>query len=309
MYDHELHRFKTDIHLVQYAIDRYGYRPDRRESSRASQVLRHPRTDDKIIVRRDTDGHWIYFSVRDDRDNGTIVEFVKGRGGLRSFGAVCAELRNWLGSPRPEPQWQPPAALAQDLRLVAQRFARARVSETCGYLRGRGIHRETLRDPRFAGTWRLDGRGNALFAHRDDVGELTGFEIKGGSFTGFSPGGTKSAWQSSVLETDRFLVLTESAIDALSYHQLHPNRARLSRYLSTAGTPGTRQMAMLERMFAKAARGTTIVVAVDSDDAGTKLAKRIAEHVRGLDHLGFERHSPDADKDWNDVLQRLERPR
>ena len=309
MYDHELHRFKTEIHLVQYAIDRYGYRRDRHESSRASRVLRHPGTDDKIIVRRDTDGHWIYFSVRDDRDNGTIVEFVQGRATRGSLRAVRKELRSWLGTPRPEPDWLPPGAPARDLSLVAQRFARARVSETCGYLRGRGIHRETLCDPRFAGTWRLDGRGNALFAHRDDVGELTGFEIKGGLFTGFSPGGTKSAWQSSALETDRFLVIAESAIDALSYHELHPDRARLSRYLSTAGTPGTRQMAMLDRMFGKLPHGTTVVAAVDNDNAGTKLAKRIAEHVRGLGHLGFERHSPDADKDWNDVLQRLERPR
>ena len=79
MHDSELHRFKTDIDLVQYAIDRYGYQRDRRESSRACHVLRHAVTNDKIIVRKASDGHWTYFSVRDDRDHGTIVDFVQAR--------------------------------------------------------------------------------------------------------------------------------------------------------------------------------------------------------------------------------------
>src|SRR5258708_22332251 len=79
MYDDELHRFKSDIHFVRYAVDRYGYQRDRRESSVSSHVLRHPATDDKIVVRKDKDGHWTYFSVRDDRDHGTIVDFVQRR--------------------------------------------------------------------------------------------------------------------------------------------------------------------------------------------------------------------------------------
>src|ERR1019366_9851110 len=72
MHDDELHRFKSDIHFLHYAADRYGYQRDRRESSVSSHVLRHPVTDDKIVVRKDRDGHWTYFSVRDDRDHGTI---------------------------------------------------------------------------------------------------------------------------------------------------------------------------------------------------------------------------------------------
>ena len=79
MHDDELHRFKSDIHFLQYAADRYGYQRDGRESSVASHVLRHPATNDKIVVRKDKDGHWTYFSVRDDRDHGTIIDFVQRR--------------------------------------------------------------------------------------------------------------------------------------------------------------------------------------------------------------------------------------
>ena len=101
MHDFELHQFKSDIDLVQYAIDRYGYQRDRRESSRASHVLRHSATNDKIVVRKASDGHWTYFSIRDDRDHGTIVDFVKARGRHSSLGDVREELRQWLGIARP----------------------------------------------------------------------------------------------------------------------------------------------------------------------------------------------------------------
>ena len=104
MHDDELHRFKSDIHFLHYAADRYGYRRSRRESSVASHVLRHPATDDKIVVRKDRDGHWTYFSVRDDRDHGTIVDFVQRRGRHPSLGSVRKELRSWLGTARPLPE-------------------------------------------------------------------------------------------------------------------------------------------------------------------------------------------------------------
>jgi hypothetical protein len=47
---------------------------------------------DKIIIKRDGDGHYVYFSVRDDRDHGTIVDFVEERLGL-TLGALRKELR------------------------------------------------------------------------------------------------------------------------------------------------------------------------------------------------------------------------
>ena len=127
MHDSELDRFKTDIHLVQYAIERYGYQRDRQESSRASHVLRHPASNDKIIVRTAPDGHWTYFSVRDERDQGTIVDFERARGRHVSLGHVRHELRHWLGKARPDFDFGLPAtrALPPDRCAVAQAFEAA----------------------------------------------------------------------------------------------------------------------------------------------------------------------------------------
>jgi Toprim domain-containing protein/uncharacterized protein DUF3991 len=308
MHDDELHRFKSDIHFLHYAADRYGYRRDRRESSVASHVLRHPATDDKIVVRKDRDGHWTYFSVRDDRDHGTIIDFVQRRGRHLSLGSVREELRSWLGMARPVPDYlelprrSPPA----QQRPFAEVFEAARVASSCDYLIARGLRSETLSDPRFAGTWRLGPRGNVLFAHRDDTGVLTGFEIKNRGFTGFAAGGLKSAWQSAIRESDRALAVTESAIDALSHHQLHAEQRETTRYLSIGGQPSPAQIDLLDRTFARLPRATTVVAAVDADVAGHALAGRIRELAHGHS-LAFRRDLPERAKDWNEVLQRVER--
>jgi hypothetical protein len=89
--DDELERFKSQISLAEYA-QAQGYEIDHRESGRASLVMRNG--DDKIIVATDADGHGIYFSVRDDADNGSVIDFVQMRQGL-NLGQVRKELRGW----------------------------------------------------------------------------------------------------------------------------------------------------------------------------------------------------------------------
>ena len=143
-----------------------------------------------------------------------------------------------------------------------------------------------------------------LFAHRDETGALTGFEVKGRSFTGFASGGKKTAWQSRAFPGDQGLVITESAIDALSHYQLYRDEAR---YFSTAGTPSTTQMELLSRLLGRLPRETTVVAAFDSDQAGHKIASRIEALTRRLPRLYFRRDAPEGAKDWNDVLQRVER--
>ena len=307
MHDDELDRFKRDVHFVEYALERHGYQRIVRESSRGSHVLRHAGTDDKIVVAREADGHWVYFSVRDDRDHGTIVDFVQRRD-RASLGQVRQELRHWLGTPRPDPgparrPETPP--IARDRHAVTQAFAGADFVVNSLYLNARGLRPETLQDPRFARTWKQDARGNILFPHRDEDG-LCGYEIKNRGFTGFATGGTKAAWQSDRRPTDTTLVVTESAIDALSYQQLHGGQT--ARYLSTAGTLSMQQHETLERVVARLPPAAVVVAAVDADLGGAKLAAQVdALCVR--QQLAFARHSPEPalGKDWNEVLQRVER--
>jgi hypothetical protein len=153
----------------------------------------------------------------------------------------------------------------------------------------------------------VGARGNVLFAHSDDAGAVTGFEVKNHGFTGFAAGGRKTAWQSAARPDDRALVITESAIDALSHHQLHPQERSAVRYLSTAGHPSRSQIEVLDRVLAYMPAASTVVAAVDSDAAGQALAGRLEDLTCRHRHLGFRRDAPEGAKDWNDVLRRVER--
>lgn len=53
---------------------------------------------DKVIVKRDADQHDVYFSLRDERDDGSIIDFAMRRKGL-NLGQVRKELRPWIGLP------------------------------------------------------------------------------------------------------------------------------------------------------------------------------------------------------------------
>ena len=89
----QLERFKTEINLIEYATSiEYKYLRD--ESSPSSAVLRHD-SGDKILVVTDTMHRGIYFSLNDERDRGTIVDFVQNRLNL-NLGEVRKELRPWL---------------------------------------------------------------------------------------------------------------------------------------------------------------------------------------------------------------------
>jgi hypothetical protein len=299
----ELDRLKSEINLTEYAASR-GYRLDRRESSRNSIVMRHPATDDKIVVARgEGERHWIYFSVRDPRDHGTIVDFVQRRDHVDIAG-VRRELDAWIGGHHVDVASNLYRATVGprvvDRQRVADAFQRARETSESPYLGSRGIRPSTLHDGRFAGTFRIDGRDNVLFPHRDHEG-LAGFESKNHGWTAFSAGGVKALWSSHERPSDRRLVLVESAIDALSFHQLHQDP--YARYVSTAGSMSAHQRGLLAEMMKALPARTQVVLAFDRDSGGDKLAAE----VRALAGADLLRACPPIGKDWNDCLKERER--
>ena len=301
----ELERFKK-INLVEYA-EAKGYEIDRHESSRASVVMR--KAEDKIIIATDAkDGHSVYFSVRNDSDNGSIIDFVQRREGL-NLGQVRKELRPWIGessqqtkrkqeAERPRKP-EPSSADRQQVLRVWMQMTEANGKHP--YLeQERKIKAKTLEDPRFKAVVRMDGRGNALFPHFDRNG-ITGFEIKNAGFTGFSKGGQKSLWYSTNAQHAKKIVIVESAIDAMSHAQLSKDKE--TAYISTGGSMSEHQRELVQAALKKAAeRGATIVIATDNDEQGKKLAQELKELAPKLAII--EREEPTRGKDWNEQLVR-----
>jgi hypothetical protein len=297
----ELDRFKTGINLTEYAASE-GYQLDRRASSRNSVVMGHS-GGDKIVIARGEDDHWIYFSVRDETDNGSIIDFIQHRRRC-SIGAVRQELRPWIGGsffrPVPGLYVSEVVPVSRDRAGVIRALAGMRPLITHRYLEEeRGIPRSLLEHPRFAGRVLIDARSNVVFPHADRDGPC-GYEVKNRGFTGFAPGGEKGLWISGVQRTDTALVLAESGIDALSYAALHPDEH--ARYASFGGAINPSQPSLIRAAIERLAPGATVRIATDNDEDGAGFA---AEPGRG--DLAVERAAPADGKDWNDVLLRASR--
>jgi len=299
----ELERFKSEINLVEYAQSQ-GYEIDKKKSSKNCIVLKDG-TGDKILVGLDkTDGHYFYYSVTDERDRGSIIDLVQKRKNL-NLGEVRKELRPWLGmtySPSHTPTKQPVpklTATTKDRHKILAQFENMRALSNHPYLNQRGISEQTISDPRFEGTIYTDSRGNVIFPHSDREG-ICGYEIRNQQFKGFSEGGTKGLWYSKASQDDRKLVICESPIDCLSYHQLFSDPH--TRYFATGGTISEKQKDLLKGAFEKIiALGGEIIVATDRDEAGQKLALEIAKNAPEGSQI--YRHVPEHQKDWNEALK------
>lgn len=312
----ELQRFRHDINLVAFAASR-GYAIDEAASSRHGCIMRQGKAD-KIEISRAADGHWQYYSWYDGRDNGDIIQFVQNRAGgsidprggrdICPLGKVRKELREWTHTDRPPPESCPPlvpATRCKDREAVRAEYSRSVVVPSHRELERRALTPATLNDERFQGTWRQmpDGYRNVIFPHRDLEG-LSGFEVKNCGYTHFATGGVKGLWSSRTRPSDDRLVIAESAIDALSYAQLHPSPT--SRYVSFAGGLNKRQPELLERAIARMPPGSQIVAATDRDHQGDVFAKRIAEMCAKRTDVTFVRPLPMLGcKDWNDHLKEL----
>jgi len=304
--DSELDVFKREIDLRQFAVS-LGYKIDRCESWRGSTVLR--RGADKIVVKRNGNGHYVFFSVREDDDHGTLIDFVQRRQNL-SLGAVRQILRPWIGRPATPPQFSALQPTSPDRMRVECAYRRMRQVSWYPYLEHeRGVPAAVLLSPRFLGRMRMDSRGNTVFPHFDAAG-LCGYEIKNRGYTGFAAGGEKGLWFSHTRPDERRLILAESAIDALSYAALFPDTEDQTRYASLGGKPSWRQMKLVSATMARLPERAEIVAAFDADPAGRQLAAAIGDAVAnmanktGRSDLIFKVHLPAQEgADWNNVLQ------
>jgi hypothetical protein len=300
--DSELEKFKNDIDLRVYAATQ-GYQLDRKESWRGSAVMRHA-NGDKIIIKRGSDGHYIFFSVHQSDDNGTIIDFVQKRMRL-SLGAVRKELRPYIGLPSSQlPAFAPLPKTERDRLRVESQYAKMKDAAHQPYLENdRALPASLLALPRFMGRVRIDDKKNAIFPHFDQEG-LCGYEIKNRDFTGFSSGGTKGLWLSHEFPDDNRIVVCESAIDALSHAVLFPEDG--TRYASIGGKLNPSQPELIRATIARMPANSKVVAAMDADADGAKLAETVHEAMKltGRDDLSYVFQEPFGFKDWNDEIRK-----
>lgn len=305
----ELDLFKLNINLSHYAASK-GYELDSKISSRNCAIMRQGH--DKIAIALNQNGHWMYFSVTDDHDNGTIIDFVQNRFNL-NLGEVRKELRPWLSETFPDslnieknhpPRLDP---IKKDIARLRACFSAMEITERSSFLENhRKIPVGTLQNERFLGKIHRDKRGNTIFVHSNLEG-ICGYEIKNKDFTGFSPGGEKGVWHSNLTKSDLSLVIGESGIDILSYATLHPEST--ARYMSLGGSLNDNQPILVQRSIEKMPLGAKIVLAMDNDKGGKDIIQRIYDELPAsliADREILEDLPPEQGMDWNDMLHAAE---
>lgn len=294
--------FKKSISLAQYAAS-LGYEINKKKSTRSSLAMVHGTNGDKIIISKKGES-WVYFSVHDDSDNGTIIDFIKNRS-QKSLPEIGEELSKWSNITT-----ELPVSHIPDVK--EQVYDRSRIQRAFTWLKPIGSHPYLINDrkipaailnhPRFKGKIFEDRYGNAVFPHQDGQG-VCGLELKNHDKGVFMRGSEKALWLGRTDPADSRLVLAESGIDALSHFALF--QPENTAYAAVSGGMRDKQFDFLLEVIRNMPYLESIILAVDNDEGGQKIAKRIEGTIAGKFTGQIKRHVPEqAGLDWNNVLKK-----
>jgi len=262
-------RIKREIDLEQLTIEVFGYQVVKAKSSVRQRVLAHPASGDILIITKTSEGEpdW-YFNPQVSSDKGTVIDLILFRTG-HDWKAVkeIVENRRFSVPNFPSERKQKPANLSQ--QTFQPHFLPLTDTE---FLTSRGIHAQTIQAPVFKDrifNWKARGYVNTAFPiYRGKT--IVGAVIRNKTFKGYAPGSKKNegCWFSSLENLNgrpKQIIITESALDALSFYQLTPSQNSI--YLSTGGTLSQQQFNWLQLMI-ESMRPSLIVCANDRDKAG-----------------------------------------
>lgn len=304
--DEELQTFKNlDLVLIAQSL---GFVVDKKKSGPNSFFLEG--LGEKIIVSKKP-GSWCFFSLTDQKKNGTAIDFLFFFRGY-NLGQARKFLRKFSGSvmPAPMPTCSPPVSFstAQNFDFDLSGWEEAQCHPYL--LNSRGLSMGTLLLPKFSNRIFSDSRRNVVFPHFDLSGKkIIGAELKNKNFTGFSAGGKKGLWLSANFQdrTTNFLAVCEGSIDCLSLEQIlrgDPDRSGVDRiaYASTGGAMGKSQEEILLNVLKKNKNLDCILIATDADEGGDRLYGQICLLLLPA-HVQVLRMRPLLGKDWNEELR------
>lgn len=283
------------------------WRLDRRASSRLA--LKYRRGEGEIIiVTHEGRGWWDPGDAQAKGDVFGLIQYLQpglNFGEVRRFLRMLAGMRpTCLEQLRSRQQAGPPppvAALWRSQPLLVPGSA------SWGYLATeRAIPAAILELATRLDAIRAGPRGSAWFAHTDHAGRLTGIEMRGPLWRGFSAAGRKTLFRLPIGDPCHRLVVLEAPITALSLAALEGAPGG-SLYVATAGGmgPGTIEALGLLLDVLASAPAAMLVVATDADRVGDRYAEAITRMAGTRRMTAHRLRPPRQGDDWNDVLCRI----
>lgn len=142
--------------------------------------------------------------------------------------------------------------------------------------------------------------GNVLFKYYDEQGKVIGAEKVGTStdhkFKGIATGSAAGHGFEVVRGTGEKAFFFESAIDMLSYMQIHDKELTDCRLVSMIGV---KPNIVLDTMLRHNISPENVFLCSDNDTAGNEFAQRLQEQYPDMKRV----ITPDTFKDWNDMLR------
>ncbi|GAB3512259.1 hypothetical protein GCM10027341_52780 [Spirosoma knui] len=292
----QLSDYKQQIDLVQF-LETEGFAKDRRKSTRRWPVLENAEGRKLIIGHNQKTSEYFYYNPDDSRDKGTIVDYVIGKLNIDTsakegwqqlheyLGQYQGDLSHMLSNkPSASPDSQP-ANEATRRNAMSHYFRLDPLTNTDYLMNKRGLTVDTIGHRAFLGkifnkafTSRKTGELviNTVFPMENEQG-TTAILLKNDSPTGLVNGHTwgerlESVWVSNLPKghQPKELLICESPIDALSYHQLHPPKEPYDRlYVATGGQPSSLQPLTVQRLIDRV-KPEQIILAHDNDNSGIR---------------------------------------
>ena len=305
-------QFRQRISITELAIAN-GYVLNRGKGLKWP-VLEHANGDRIIIVNPGSPGNQGYFNPKDDRDRGTLIQFVQYRLGvlfqrdyeLSQMDNINQILYGWLNIPYKDKlamhRCSLPSAYGPKVTEIQFSATLLRPLRDQRFLRSRGIDPATLDADCFKGSILECTFGESVqvaFPYRQHInGIIVGAEVRNTHVKRHMAGTKRSSsvWVSNIPAQTSRVVICESAIDCLSYYQLKGKPGDV--YVSFGGTITPGQMVCVNDMVKEMTkdRAFKMIIAVDNDEAGMGYAAKFSEAFPAA-----ERDRP-VGKDFNDDL-------
>ncbi len=312
----ETDRLKCEVNLIDFASHYDKFEIDKKKNSNnqvesMNCVFMRNDVDDKLVITRNTNGHYIYFNPENDRDKGTIFDFIENRRAGKNFSMSYAKkiINDFSGNIKKsyiKPTGIKLAAKTNDQALtkVQAHFNKLPELNNTDFLESRGLSKELLFSDvckkRIYNEEYADKNSGAvytntvfpLYGFNDKKSVVLGFERRNDEFKGAFEGSLKSAsiWVSSFNKAEPVnnFVVSESAVDSLSYAQIKDDwRSANNVYAATSGSAWDGHIDLYQKTINNL-KPAAVVLANDNDCAGERFNCKILGRLELSNYVDAE---------------------
>ena len=243
-------------------------------------------------------GQWFRFSENKGGDNIGFLREYMGMSFVDAVEALTGEHIDRTYTPSRTYEPKPVQQTARELSLAEADNARRVFAYLC---KTRGLDYDLVASLVRQGVIAQEEKtGNVLFKYYDEQGKVIGAEKVGTStdhkFKGIATGSAAGHGFEVVRGTGEKAFFFESAIDMLSYLQMHDKELTDCRLVSMMGV---KPNIVLDTMLRHNISPENVSLCSDNDTAGNEFAQRLQEQYPDMKRV----ITPDTYKDWNDMLR------